>query len=371
MKAVAVFPATREIRLIDHDAPEISAPSQAKIRILGVGICGTDREIASFHYGTPPAGSEYLVLGHEAVGEVVETGSEVSALRPGDLVVPMVRRPCTAEECTACESGWQDFCYTGRFTERGIKESHGFLTEFAVEDQQYLVSFPSELRSVAVLIEPLTIAEKALRQVREMQDRMPWLANGGKRRRVRHALVLGAGPVGLLGAMALVLAGFETSVYSREPAGGLKAGITEAIGARYLSAADHDVSSLPDTLGSIDLVYEACGASGLAFQVLPLMDANAVFIFTGVPGRKASIEIEADRIMRNLVLKNQVVFGTVNAGAPAFDAATRDLAAFCERWPDAVEALITGRHLIEDYAQLLAGSVPGIKHVIALDGSLS
>ena len=123
-----------------------------------VGVCGTDREICAFDYGTPPEGCPYLVIGHEALGEVVEVGAEVRRVKPGDLVVPMVRRPCPHEGCMACRANRQDFCYTGDFTERGIVGAHGFLTEFIVDEARYLIPVPAAFRDVMVLVEPLTIA---------------------------------------------------------------------------------------------------------------------------------------------------------------------------------------------------------------------
>ncbi len=121
MKAIPVVPESREVRLLDHPMPRLSAPTDVKLRMIEAGVCGTDREICSFDYGTPPDGSDCLVIGHESVGEVVEVGSSVSRVAVGDLVVPMVRRPCGHADCLACGAGRQDFCYTGDFTERGIK----------------------------------------------------------------------------------------------------------------------------------------------------------------------------------------------------------------------------------------------------------
>ena len=121
MKAVAVFPATKEIRLIETKPPKISSSTQVKLRMLEVGVCGTDKEICAFEYGTPPSGFDHLIIGHESLGEVVEVGTEVENLKPGNLVVPMVRRPCPREECIACQVGRQDFCFTGDFTESGFQ----------------------------------------------------------------------------------------------------------------------------------------------------------------------------------------------------------------------------------------------------------
>src|SRR5262249_39663440 len=122
----------KQVAITDHEPPSIASPTEVKLRMLEVGICGTDREICRFDYGAPPPGSDHLVIGHESLGEVVETGPGVSRVKKGDLVVTMVRRPCGRPECLACRAGRQDFCYTGAFTERGINGAHGFMTEFVV-----------------------------------------------------------------------------------------------------------------------------------------------------------------------------------------------------------------------------------------------
>ena len=369
MKAVAVAPARREIKIVESPVPKIESPAQVKLQILDVGICGTDREICAFQYGTPPPGSDVLVIGHESLGRVVETGPGVSRLKVGDLAVPMVRRPCPHPNCLACRAGRQDFCFTGDFTERGIKGAPGYLTEFVVDDEKFMTPVPAPLRSVAVLVEPLTIAEKAVAQVWDVQERLPWacpVSPGEKRASCHRAVVLGAGPVGILGAMVLIKSGFETYVYSRSPKPNEKAALVESLGAVYVSSEQESVEKLAERVGHIDLVFEAAGASKISFDVIKVLGTNGIFVFTGVPGRKAPIKVDTDLMMRNLVLKNQVVFGTVNAGRSAFEDAVRDLADFQKRWPRALAALITGRHPIEAYRDLLVGKPAGIKNVIAL-----
>jgi glucose 1-dehydrogenase len=369
MKAVAVFPDRKQFRVIDHPEPKLEAPTQAKLRILDVGICGTDKEIVSFQYGTPPEGSEYLIIGHESLGEVIETGAAVTNVHVGDLVVTSVRRPCPHPECVACRAGRQDFCYTGDFTERGIKQRHGYMTEFVVEEAGYMSPVPQALGDVGVLVEPLTIAEKGLTQLWQVQQRLPWACTvePGKPGGFCHkAVVLGAGPVGLLGAMKLVLDGFETYVYSRSDPGDRRSAIVSAIGAKFIRAEDNTVEQMSARIGNIDVVYEAVGASQLAFEVIAQLGTSGVFIFTGVPGRKAPVSVDTDLLMRDLVLKNQIVYGTVNASLESFQDAIRDLGAFVERWPDAVRSLITARFAIDDVAQPLAGKVGGIKNVIAV-----
>ena len=367
MKAVAVVPELHEVRLVDLEEPVLNGPHDVKIRILEVGVCGTDREICRFEYGTPPPTGHHLILGHESVGEVVEVGDAVTRVRPGDLVVPMVRRPCEHDDCVACRAERQDFCFTGDFHERGIKQAHGFMTEYVVDHERYMNVVPRELRDVAVLIEPLTIAEKALAQVWQVQQRLPWACafEPGKPRAACHrAVVIGAGPVGLLGAMALANAGFETTVYSRGAEPNAKADIVAAIGARYVDAERVSVDELAATVGNIDLVYEAAGASQVAFEAMRVLGTNGIFAFTGVPGRRGPISVDTDLLMRNLVLKNQVVLGTVNASRDVFEAAIADLGAFVRRWPDAVRALVTGRFAVDAHRELLLGTPSGIKNVI-------
>jgi len=309
------------------------------------------------------------VLGHESLGEVTEVGSAVSRFKPGDLVVPSVRRPCPHARCLACREDKQDFCYTGDFTERGIKMTHGFLTEYYVDEEKYLTYVPPGLREVAVLVEPLTVAEKGLAQVRKVQQRLPWVAPKPPPDQIgkgKQAVVLGAGPVGILGAMLLLVNGFKTYVYSRSQAPNPKSELVDSLGAKYISCEVESVDQLAERVGDIDLVYEAVGTAKISYDVLRVLGMNGVYVFTGIPAPKPPVPIDADLIMRNLVLKNQVVVGTVNADREAFAGAIRDLGVFLKRWPTALRSLITGRYKIDQYRELLLGKASGIKNVIAL-----
>ncbi len=369
MKALGVFPGQKKVEIVDHPEPGIERPDQVKIRMLDVGICGTDKEIVGFSLGTPPPGSDYLILGHESLGEVVETGSGVEDLKTGDLVVTSVRRPCPHDSCAACRQGRSDFCYTGDYTERGIKDLHGFMAEYIVDEERYLSRLPASLRDVGVLIEPLTIAEKALIQVRDVQARLPWgcgtAAHKKKDHSCRRALVLGAGPVGLLGAMLFKAAGFETIVYSRSSSSLNKPDLVASFGINYISAEEVPVEEMLEQVGDLDFVYEAVGGAPFAFDVLNQLGANGIFIFTGVPGRKAPLPLDVHTILQNLVSKNLVVMGTVNAGPDAFSAAVRDLEQFVKLWPEATRELITRRVPLEEAPELLSGKISGVKNVVS------
>ncbi|AGC41404.1 glucose 1-dehydrogenase [Myxococcus stipitatus DSM 14675] len=359
MKAVAVFPGKRQVRVIDAPEPELQAPTQVKVRTHEVGVCGTDKDIVSFTYGTPPPGLDYLILGHECLGEVVEVGPAVQGLQKGDWVVPRVRRPCPHALCPACRGGHPDFCITGDFTERGIKEAPGFCSEHFVEDVAYLHRVATELHDVAVLTEPLTIAEKALRQLDLIQERLPWRPVPGR------AVVLGAGPVGQLGVLTLLRRGFATTVYSHSRKPNVKAEAAEAVGAPYLSTQDISPEELVRRAGAPDVIYEAAGTAKAAFEALKSLSPNGVFIFTGVPSKSEQMSLGGDDFLKQLVLNNQVLLGTVNAAASDFDAALEDLARFRARWPGGLERLITARHPPESFFDVVTGKAGGgIKHVI-------
>ena len=359
MRAVAVFPGTREVRLIERPGPSRVTGDQVLLKVLEVGICGTDREIGAFEYGTPPPGADHLVPGHEALAEVMETGPDVTLVRKGDLVVPTVRRPCPHARCQPCRAERQDFCVTGDFRERGIKEAHGFLQEWAVEDEEHLVVVPRQLADVAVLTEPLTVAAKAAEQAQAVQQRLPW-----ERARVR-ALALGAGPVGLLGAMSMVVNQFDTFVYSLEPADSERADLVRSFGATYVSGQDVPLGELGKKAGTFDIIYEAVGASKVAFAAMEALGPNGLFIFTGIPAHGGPNPMDTDTLMRNIVLRNQLILGTVNASRSSYALAIRELEQAMFLFPRSVRALITHRAPIQDTSALLTEQ-GGIKQVVQL-----
>ncbi|HYQ80918.1 MAG TPA: glucose 1-dehydrogenase [Anaeromyxobacteraceae bacterium] len=361
---MAAFPAERRVRAVDHPAPEILSPSQVALRVLEVGLCGTDREIAAFRHGAPPDDSPYLIIGHEAMGEVVEAGSAVHRLRPGDLVVPLVRRPCLRGDCRACRMGRPDFCQSGEFVQCGIRGAHGFLAETVVDDARWLVPVPPELRDVGVLAQPLALAEKALHDLEAARRRLPWAATEPAGGEAGRAVVLGAGPVAMLGAMALLVRGFRTTVYAQEPRGP-RTEFVESLGASYASAREEPFEAVAGRLGGIDVVYEASGASQMALEALEHLGPNGAWFFSGVPGRRGPIPLEAGRFLANLALRNQVVFGSVNAGAEAYRAAVQDLALFARRWPTLLPRLVR-RHAFEETPDLLQGQAGGVKRVVSL-----
>jgi len=194
--------------------------------------------------------------------------------------------------------------------------------------------------------------------------RLPWNTPGTPG--VSHqAVVVGAGPVGLLGAMALRLRGCRVAVYSRERQTDPRAEISRAIGAEYISAQDCSLEKMAAGMSNIDLVYEATGSSRLALDMIHVLGRNGVLILTGVPGGNVHEVIDIGALITNMTLKNQCLLATVNAGNDAFDRAIADLSSFCSLWPGAVRELITGRFPLEQFATPLRSSA-GIKNIIEM-----
>jgi len=353
MKAGVVTPGKKDsARLLEMDMPVISN-GQALIRLLEVGIDGTDMEINRGEYGDAPPEQDYIVLGHEAVGQVEDPGT--TKLSKGDLVVPMVRRP---DGCVNCRNGQLDMCIEGNYRECGIKGAHGFLREYLAEHSDFLVPVPRELRDVAVIAEPTSIATKGIEQAIEFHNRS---ANP-----IKVALVLGAGPLGLLSTALLKLRDFNTYTLDIVPRSSPKAQLIEAIGATYLDGRESAVTALPQQIGNLDLIVEATGNSTVAFQAMSALGINGILCLMGVSTGEKPLEICADCLNMQMVLGNKMVFGTVSSNRGHFEKSIQSLANIEGKWPGWLSSLITRRLSLDEFAEGLRPTPDNIKTVIEL-----
>ena len=354
MKAVGILPGQAgSVSLLDVSFPEDPGPSQVLVKVLQNGVCATDREINQGLYGAAPSGSPYLILGHESLGIIEEVGKDVEGFLPGDLVVPMVRRPC--DHCLNCHAGEQDMCLTGDYVETGIKGLHGSMQEYYVDTPQYLVKIPPEQREVGVLMEPLSFAEKVVRQVFTIQGRMAW--------KPETALVLGSGPIGLLEAFILESRGISTVVAAKSPqSGNRKAEIVGQIGAAYLSTQE---VSLQDLAGlKPDIVIEATGDARMVGEALRLAKTNGVVALASVTGGHETVAFPVAKFNLDAVLGNKVVVGVVNAHRQDFVKGVEDFGRFEGLWPGALRQLITSRVPFGGYEQLFQKESGEIKRVL-------
>jgi threonine dehydrogenase-like Zn-dependent dehydrogenase len=355
VKAIAVTPKRAgSARTVELEKPW-AEPGVALMRVLEVGIDATDMEINNGLYGEAPPGSDVLVIGHEALSRVEAVGEGKRDFQPGELVVATVRRP---DDCPNCRAGESDMCLYGRYTERGIKGAHGYMSEFYSERPDFLVKIPESMRPFAVLLEPLSIVEKATFQAWKIQERMLW--------QPRVAVVLGAGTIGVLATILLRLRGLAVHVYAREPRESLRSKLLQSIGATYESVEQHPVTSLKAELGQIDFILEATGSSAVAFRAMADIGTNGVLCLTGVSAGNRSIEIPSDVINLQLVLGNRVVFGTVNANRRYFELGVQHLNEAEQRWPGIFEKLITRREAFENFSSALARKPEDIKTLLTI-----
>ncbi|RVT98425.1 alcohol dehydrogenase [Mucilaginibacter limnophilus] len=351
MKAIAITPGAPGAELIEFQEPEIKSPTQVKLQVLEVGICGTDREEVTGGRANAPQGSGHLVIGHEMLGRVIETGSEVSAVRPGDFAVFTVRRGCG--KCEACLNRRSDLCYTGDYTERGIKSRHGFETEFVVDDAQYVIKVPESASSIGVLAEPMSVAQKAIDEAIKIQlARLGKIADeewmAGKK-----VIVAGIGAIGLLAALALRLRGAEVTGVDIVEEDSRRPSILKRLGGSYLNAKKVAITDLDDRLGQVDFIFEAAGVPQLGFDLIDALGINGVYVMTGIPGEGKPVCIPGSDTMAQMVLKNQIILGSVNASTLHFEMGIKDLERAKNRWGNLVDELITTRIHFDNFEKAL------------------
>ena len=348
MKAVAVRPGVPDsmhlARLAKPSVGEIPDGRGVLVKVLRVGVDGTDKEINAAEYGAAPPGYDFLVTGHEGFGRVEAVGPNVTELAPGDYVVATVRRPGSS---IYDRIGTSDMTTDDVYYERGINLRHGFLTEYYVDDAEFIVKIPCELREVGVLLEPTTVVEKGIAQAYEIQRRLRvW--------RPRKAAVMGAGTIGLLAAMALRLRGLDVTVFGRTARPYLNSDLIEALGARYESTAALPIVEGAKKYGPFDLIFEATGASPVVFESMQALGKNGVLVLSSVTGGDKMIQVPADRINLEFVLGNKVMVGTVNANREYFEMGVKDLAHAEAQYPGWLARLLT--HPVkglENWQQLL------------------
>lgn len=335
MKAVAVIPGQQHTAHLAEvpkpDLDEIQNGRGVLVKVLRVGVDGTDKEIDAAEYGTAPDGCNFLVIGHEGFGVIEAVGPNVTELRPGDYVVATVRRPGKSIYDLI---GTNDMTTDDTYYERGINLRHGFLTEYYVDDAEFIVKVPPGLKEVGVLLEPTTIVEKGIAQCYEIQRRLRvW--------RPRRAAVMGAGTIGLLATMALRLRGLDVTVFGRTRRPYLNSDLIEALGARYESTASLPVLEGAKRFGPFDLIFEATGFSPIVFESMQALGKNGVLVLSSVTGGDRRVEVPADRINLEFVLGNKVMVGTVNANREHFEMGVKDLAQCAAQYPGWLERLLT------------------------------
>jgi threonine dehydrogenase-like Zn-dependent dehydrogenase len=364
VKAIAIVPGTAGSRVVERPEPSIATQDEIKVRMIRVGICGTDREEVSGGRAQTPDGQTELVIGHEMFGQVADVGSSVTRVKPGDYAVFTVRRGCG--ECACCMMNRADMCQTGKYRERGIRGLDGYQTEYAVDQEQYVVRVPAELEPAGVLLEPLSVVEKAIDEALRVQIvRCPDAATTPDWFCGRRCLVAGLGPVGLLAAMVLRLRGGEVYGLDVVDASTARPKWLDGIGGCYIDGREVPADQVEKKIGAMDLILDASGIAELEFNLLDALALNGVYVLTGIPGGDRPLQIPGAELVRQLVLDNQCMLGSVNAARGHFQMAADDLAHAHLVWGHQIAGLITHRYSWNQFAGLMDQHQPdAIKEVI-------
>jgi len=343
MKAITVEPkkpATAQYE--EMPEPDVSEGS-VLVEAVAVGVCGTDVEIVEGKYGWAPPGATRLVLGHESLGRVIDPGPRTS-LKKGDLVVGIVRRPDPVP-CPNCAVGEWDMCTNGQYTERGIKEIHGFMSERWRIEPEYAIKVDPSLGLLGVLLEPMTVITKAIEQIFLVGQRAYW--------EPRTALVTGAGPIGLLAALRLSVRNLQVHVLDRADTGP-KPQLVRDLGATYHTGSVMDLDFNPD------IVVECTGVGSVIADSIKKVNSGGIICLTGVGAGGVAERATAD-MAAAAVLKNNVIVGSVNANKRHWYRAGQNLANSDRDW---LARLITRRETPENFKQALERKPDDIKVVI-------
>jgi threonine dehydrogenase-like Zn-dependent dehydrogenase len=357
MKAAAITPGKKDsLRVVEVPGPH-QDDNTVLVSMLEAGVCGTDEELNSGIIGEAPAGSDFLIIGHENLGQVAAVGKNVRYPNVGDLVVATVRRPCPGR-CFSCRVGEPDMCSSGDYLERGIKGMHGYMAQYYVDSPDYLIRVPPELRKVAVLTEPLSIVEKAVAELFKMQERMIW--------RPERALVAGTGPIGMLAAFILRDMGLETYAFATRDRTSLKAKLTEASGARYVNVKEVPFEQIVKEHGPFAIIIEATGSSEIAFKAIGLVAGNGIVCLTGLSPRKDAHTVCTDCVNMDLVMNNKVVFGTSSSNRVHFEQALVRMASMEKKWPGLLERMFTRRVDLDHVVEGLQRTKDDVKVVVEI-----
>ena len=353
--AIGMYRNKSGIHKTEIDKPRLTKPNQVLIRVIQTGVDGTDFNIVKHNLQDIEQGKDFVILGHETMGIIEDKGKKVKKLKKGDLVTVTVRRGCNI--CSPCLHNQSDMCMTGLYKERGIHKMDGFLTKYIVDEENYIVKIPQSLEKYGNLIEPFSIMEKAIEQIRIIQKRMPWGCEHPRHDfthnewgRCKNAIVIGSSTLGFMGAALLRMANVNTTVVARSPETTFRARMVKKLGCKYVSSANKSPEEIIKEAGEdIDIVIDAAGASELALNLIKYTSRSSIHIFVGIPREPLHANLDANTIMRQIVRYNQVIAGVLNSNRKHFETAIKDLQVVNKKWPGILDGVITHRFKISEY----------------------
>ena len=320
------------------------------VRITRVAFTRRDRQLMEDPETVTPEG---IIPGHIAVGKVVETGSLVRDFQPGDIVVPTIRR-----DCNRCIDARSDLCpHPEHYSDSGLLGAHGFAREFLTIRSRYLIRIPPHLESLALLLTPLSVAEKAHQEAVQMTKRFNFVCYHNTGDIAPHALVVGMEPVGIMSVFLLSLYNYRLTVFCRRESDDIRSGIFEPLDLEYINTSRVPTERLEKAGYSFNQLFETTGDPAFIFRIMPFMAPNSVTVLMGAPERAAmneSIEIQAGKLIKRMVIGNQVLIGSIKAGRDDFESAARHLSELADLYGGPLSALFTHTFPMDEYHRLLS-----------------
>jgi threonine dehydrogenase-like Zn-dependent dehydrogenase len=351
-RALAYFPSEGGLRLMDVPLQPLD-PDEILVRITRVAFTRRDRLLLENKAAILPEGEDYIIPGHVAMGKVLETGSMVKGFMPGDIVVPTIRR-----DCDRCIDARSDLCpHSERYQDSGLSGAHGFARDLLTVRGRYLIKIPPHLENLALLLPPLSVAEKAHQEAVQMTKRYSFYCYHESEDVIPRALITGMEHIGIMLAYLLSLYNYRLTIFCRRDSDDLRSKVLDPLDLEYINTSRVPATRLEKAGYSFRQVFETTGDPEYMLNVMPFMSPNAVMALMGAPeidsGEKI-LEVDVNRIFSRVVMGNQVLFGSIKAGKDAFESAVKHLSELSDLYSDSLSSILTDPFPINEYHRVLS-----------------
>ena len=370
LQSIAAIPGNQEPQLVASIEPAPPKAGEVVCETVYLGVCGTDREI--LHAATPhvPPGHDQLILGHECLARVLEVGEGVESVSAGDLVVPAVRRPTTGSTTDGIEAfklkRRPDMMPWGAYVERGIVWEHGFSLPQWIDRPEFLYSVPDGIENIAILSEPISVSEKAVREAEQAQvarlGSNEWVDNPPR------VLITGMGPIAFAAIICCRARGWDVTVFGRDSEDTFRANLVRQFDARYANADTLDFQTGNVEQDGFELILECTGNDRVMMQSAQLLAGCGIMVWLGASRLPQVREFDVNQIMRNAILGNHLYLGTVNNAPQDMQSAIDHLYQLKSQYGEAIASMITNKVAPADSLWHYTNREPqGVKTVVCYD----
>ncbi|MFC1945147.1 alcohol dehydrogenase catalytic domain-containing protein [Chloroflexota bacterium] len=374
MRAIGIIEGLNKAKIMDLEKPQIHESNDVLIEVKFVGISEIDRRFAQGETFIAPEGFDFLILGHEVMGRVIEVGPSVVNLQIGDNVVLTSRRNCG--KCTECERDNTDLCLSGLYSERGIRGAHGFMAEYILEKEKYIVKIPEAIEDIAILLSPLSIAEKIVTSIVSFGHRMdnpkPWPEHAyhdpdwGME---KTAVVVGGNSTAILTALLLRLKSVNTFLLSNRIGTSKIQRLVESAGIKYYeTSVNESCEHFSQKIGRTDTVIDCSGEAEFNINLLDLLGNSGAFVTSTIPSINLKNNVNINRFMLDRLIRNQGMFGCISANRRYLESAINDLILLKEQFTEPINGIITDKIPFSNYESAFSAlENTSIKVILTMD----